>query len=65
MEVDLAEHKNSALIWAERKREQRRLRQAHKGDSPEKSSERHTPREGVIGTMLRISGVERESRFRQ
>ena len=32
---------------------------------PEKDAERHTPPEGVIDKMLRISGVERESRFKK
>jgi len=48
-----------------RLREQGRLKQQQRGDSPEKAAERRGPREGVIGMMLRIGGVERASRFKQ
>ena len=48
-----------------RLREQRQLKQERRGDSPEKAAERRGPREGVVGMMLRIGGVERKSRFKQ
>jgi hypothetical protein len=44
--------------------EQRRFKRQRTGDLPEKAAERHTPKEGVIGTMLRIGGVEREAASR-
>jgi hypothetical protein len=40
------------------------MKRARTGDSPEKA-QRHTPPEGVIDKMLRIGGVERESRFKK
>ena len=46
-------------------REKRAMKRVRTGDSPEKEAERHTPSEGVIDKMLRIGGVERESRFRK
>jgi hypothetical protein len=46
-------------------RERRAMKRAQKGDSPEKQAGRHTPPEGVIDKMLRIGGVERESRFKK
>lgn len=46
-------------------RERRAIKRARTGDSPEKEAQRHTPPEGVIDKMLRIGGVERESRFRK
>ncbi len=46
-------------------REKRAMKRAQAGDSPEKLAERHTPPEGVIDRMLRIGGVERESRFKK
>lgn len=60
----MAERKNPALTLVERRREQRRLRQGRKGDSPEKSAERHTPTESVIDRVLKLGGVERQNRFR-
>ena len=45
--------------------ERRRHKRAARGDSPEKRAERHVPKDDVIGTMLRIGGVERESRFKR
>jgi len=46
-------------------REKRAMKRARTGDSPEKEAQRHTPPEGVIDKMLRIGGVERESRFKK
>ena len=46
-------------------REKRAMKRARTGDSPEKEAGRHTPPEGVIDKMLRIGGVERESRFKK
>jgi hypothetical protein len=50
---------------AERLRERKRLRRERTGDSPEKLAERHTPTGGVVGKMLKLGGVERESRFKK
>ena len=46
-------------------REKRAMKRARTGDSPEKKAEPHGPPEDVIGMMLRIGGVERESRFKK
>jgi hypothetical protein len=51
--------------WAERRRERKRLKRERTGDSPEKLAERHAPRAGVIDKMLKLGGVERESRFKK
>jgi hypothetical protein len=51
--------------WAERRREQKRLRRERTGDSPEKLAERHTPKGGVVDKLLKLGGVERESRFKR
>jgi hypothetical protein len=51
--------------WAERRRERKRLKRERKGDSPEKLAERHEPQGGVIDKMLKLGGVERESRFKK
>jgi hypothetical protein len=51
--------------WAERRRERKRLKRERKGDSPEKLAERHEPPGGVIDKMLKLGGVERESRFKK
>jgi hypothetical protein len=34
------------------------------GDSPEKVADRHTPAESAVDRMVRLGGVERESRFK-
>jgi hypothetical protein len=52
------------LGWAERRRERKRLKRERKGDSPEKLAERHTPAETAADRMVRLGGVERESRFK-
>jgi hypothetical protein len=46
-------------------REKRAMKRAQKGDSPEKAAERRGPPESGIDMMLRIGGVERESRFKK
>ena len=46
-------------------REKRATQRARTGDSPEKETDRHTPPEGLIDKMLRLGGVERESRFKK
>ncbi len=51
--------------WAERRRERKRLKRERTGPSREQLAERHTPPETVVDTMLRIGGVERESRFKK
>ena len=50
--------------WAERRRERKRIKRERTGDSPEKIAERHTPRETVVDRMVRLGGVDRESRFK-
>ena len=50
--------------WAERRRERKRLKRERTGDSPEKRAERHIPPETVVDRMVRLGGVERESRFK-
>ena len=51
--------------WVERRRERKRLKRERTGDSPEKLAERHTPGETAVNRMLRIGGVDRESRFKK
>ncbi|HEX6652061.1 MAG TPA: hypothetical protein VF072_04910 [Thermoleophilaceae bacterium] len=51
--------------WVERRRERKRLKRERTGPSPEKLAERHEPRAGVVDKMLKLGGVERESRFKQ
>jgi hypothetical protein len=59
--ADQSEGKRS---WLERRRERRRLKRERTGDSPEKLAERHTPGETAVNRMLRLGGVDRESRFK-
>jgi hypothetical protein len=61
----VAERRDSRPGWLDRRRERKRLKRESTGDSPEKSAERHTPPEGVVDRMLRIGGVDRESRFKK
>jgi hypothetical protein len=51
--------------WLERWRERQRLKRERTGNSPEKLAERHEPKGGVIDKMLKLGGVERESRFKK
>ena len=51
--------------WLARWRERRLLKQQTKGDSPEKLAEHHTPARDAIDVMLKLGGVERESRFKK
>jgi hypothetical protein len=51
--------------WLERKRERQRLKRERTGDSPEKLAEKHEPKGGVVDKMLKLGGVERESRFKK
>ena len=51
--------------WVERRRERKRLKRERTGPSPEKLAERNEPRAGVVDKMLKLGGVERESRFKQ
>jgi hypothetical protein len=60
----VTEQKDERLGWAERRRERKRLKRERTGDSPAKLAERHTPPETVVDRMLRIGGVDRESRFK-
>jgi hypothetical protein len=60
----MASEKETKLGWAERLRERKRLKRERRGDSPEKLAERHTPAETAADRMVRLGGVERESRFK-
>ena len=60
----MANHKDAKPGWAERWRERKRLKRERTGDSPEKLAERHTPAETAVDRMVRIGGVDRESRFK-
>jgi hypothetical protein len=60
----VADQNEAKLGWMDRWREQRRLKRERKGDSPEKLAERHTPAETAADRMVRLGGVERESRFK-
>ena len=51
--------------WADRRRERKRLKRERTGPSPEKLAERHEPKGGVVDKMLKLGGVERESRFKK
>ena len=59
------ERQASTENWIQRRRQAKRTKRERTGDSPEKLAGHHTPREGVIGRMLRLGGVDRESRFKR
>ena len=60
----MAEGEKSKPGWLERRRDRKRLKRERTGDSPEKLAERHTPGETATDRMLRLGGVDRESRFK-
>lgn len=60
----MARHDELKVGWLERRREQKRLKRERTGDSPEKLAERHTPGETAVNRMLRLGGVDRDSRFK-
>ena len=60
----MADQSEGKRSWLERRRERRRLKRERTGDSPEKLAERHTPGETAVNRMLRLGGVDRESRFK-
>jgi len=60
----MAQQEESKPGWLERRRERKRLKRERTGDSPEKLAERHTPGETAADRMLRLGGVDRESRFK-
>jgi hypothetical protein len=60
----MAQEQTSKAAWRERRRERKRLKRERTGDSPEKLAERHTPGETAVNRMLRLGGVDRESRFK-
>jgi hypothetical protein len=60
----VTDQKEPKPSWAERWRERKRLRRERTGDSPEKLAERHTPAETATDRMVRLGGVERDSRFK-
>ena len=51
--------------WLDSRRERKRLKRERTGDSPEKLAERHMPAETAVDRMLRLGGIDRESRFKQ
>jgi hypothetical protein len=60
----VTDQNDAKLGWAERRRERKRLKRERTGESPEKLAERHTPGETAADRMVRLGGVERESRFK-
>jgi len=60
----VADQNEAKLGWMDRRRERKRLKRERMGDSPEKLAERHTPRESAVDRMVRLGGVDRESRFK-
>jgi hypothetical protein len=60
----VADQNEAKLGWMDRRREQKRLKRERMGDSPEKLAERHTPAESAVDRMVRLGGVDRESRFK-
>jgi hypothetical protein len=62
--VFVADQNEAQLGWMDRRRERKRLKRERMGDSPEKLPERHTPQETAVDRMVRLGGVERESRFK-
>jgi hypothetical protein len=60
----VTDRNEAKLGWAERWRERKRRKEERTGDSPEKLAERHTPAETAADRMVRLGGVERESRFK-
>ena len=60
----MADQNEAKLGWAERRRERKRQKRERTGDSPEKLAERHTPAETAVDRMVKLGGVERESRFK-
>ena len=60
----MTDQNEAKLGWMDRWRERRRLKRERMGDSPEKLEERHTPPETAADRMVRLGGVERESRFK-
>ena len=59
----MAHQEEAKLGWLDRRRERKRVKQERTGDSPEKLAERHAPGETAVDRMLRLGGVDRESRF--
>jgi hypothetical protein len=51
--------------WLARRRERKLLKRQRMGDSPQKLAEHHTPAPEVTDVMLKLGGVERESRFKK
>ena len=61
----MPEQSESKPTWVDRRREQRLQKRERRGDSPEKASQEHTPKGGVVDMMLKLGGVERQSRFKK
>ena len=60
----MSEERNTRPSWFERRRERKRLKRERIGDSLEKREQHHTPRGDSVDLMLKLGGVERESRFK-
>jgi hypothetical protein len=60
----VADQNEAKLGWMDRMRGLKRLKRERMGDSPEKLAERHTPPESAVDRMVRLGGVDRESRFK-
>jgi hypothetical protein len=60
----MAQEQKSKPGWLERRRERKRLKRERTGDSSAKLAEGHAPGETAVGRMLRLGGVDRESRFK-
>ena len=60
----MTDQNEEKLDWAERRREKKRQKHDRTGDSPEKLAEGHTPQESAVDRMVRLGGVDRESRFK-
>ena len=60
----MAEEQNARPTWLERRREKKRLKRERTADSQEKLAQHHTPPADSVDLMLKLGGVERESRFK-
>jgi hypothetical protein len=51
--------------WLAKRRQRKLLEQQRTGDSPEKLAKKHAPKGDAVDLMLKLGGVERESRFKR
>ena len=59
----MSEHHRKAG-WLAKRRQRKLLKQQRTGDSPDKLAD-HTPKGDAVDLMLKLGGVERESRFKR